>query len=328
MENGNTFNAIKTRTGVIYFDKIRKLEWLSVGDYGKEKNLKADFLELKNRIEGVAHKDVSLSDKWVITVSTQKGCQCFCDFCDVPKVGFHGNCTIDDFEFMLSEALRREHCHKTARLNIHFARMGEPSFNPDVIPFVRDHLDDIVNNYIEADTIHPVISTMMPIANPKLYRFLLDWCQLKKERNGEAGLQLSIQSTDETQRHEQFFGCAMPLKQISRLADKLPPPMGRKYTLNFAVTEKTILDAKVLTSLFDKENWLVKITPIHETKAARENGFDVTSAYEKYDVYQKFEEPLLADGWDVIVFVPSKEEDEDRITCGNALLSDFKRVRQ
>lgn len=41
-----------------------------------------------------------------------------------------------------------------------------------------------------------------------------------------------------------------------------------------------------------------------------------------YDVYRQFEQPLLDEGWDVIVFVPSKEEDEDRITCGNALLSE------
>jgi 23S rRNA (adenine2503-C2)-methyltransferase len=39
-------------------------------------------------------------------------------------------------------------------------------------------------------------------------------------------------------------------------------------------------------------------------------------------VYRKFEQPLLEEGWDVIVFVPSKEEDSDRITCGNALISD------
>ena len=38
-------------------------------------------------------------------------------------------------------------------------------------------------------------------------------------------------------------------------------------------------------------------------------------------MYKKFESPLLEYGWDVIVFVPSKEEDEDRITCGNALIS-------
>lgn len=38
-------------------------------------------------------------------------------------------------------------------------------------------------------------------------------------------------------------------------------------------------------------------------------------------IYRKFEQPLVKAGWDVIVFVPSKEEDSDRITCGNALIS-------
>jgi 23S rRNA (adenine2503-C2)-methyltransferase len=73
--------------------------------------------------------------------------------------------------------------------------------------------------------------------------------------------------------------------------------------------------------MFDKEKFIVKITPIHETSAAISNGFKVTG-YSDYDVYRKYETPLLEDGWDVIVFVPSKEEDSDRITCGNALISD------
>ena len=91
--------------------------------------------------------------------------------------------------------------------------------------------------------------------------------------------------------------------------------------MNFAVTKDTILDAKVLDKLFDKNNWIVKITPIHETHSAVSNGYDIGTTYTDYDVYKQFEEPLTDLGWDVIVFVPSKEEDADRITCGNALIS-------
>lgn len=36
--------------------------------------------------------------------------------------------------------------------------------------------------------------------------------------------------------------------------------------------------------------------------------------------YEQFEQPLVDAGWEVIVFVPSEEEDKDRITCGNSLL--------
>lgn len=107
------------------------------------------------------------------------------------------------------------------------------------------------------------------------------------------------------------------------MANRLPMPKGRKYTLNFPVTAQTILDAKELSRLFDKEKFIVKITPIHETASAVENGFEVTG-YSDYNVYRQFEQPLLEEGWDVIVFVPSKEEDADRITCGNALISEEK----
>ena len=51
------------------------------------------------------------------------------------------------------------------------------------------------------------------------------------------------------------------------------------------------------------------------------NNFNVTTEYTDFDVYRKFEQPLVRLGWDVIVFVPSEEEDSDRITCGNALIA-------
>ena len=49
--------------------------------------------------------------------------------------------------------------------------------------------------------------------------------------------------------------------------------------------------------------------------------------YYSYDVYEQFEKPLIEEGWQVIVFIPSKEEDEDRITCGNALISEMKKLQ-
>lgn len=67
------------------------------------------------------------------------------------------------------------------------------------------------------------------------------------------------------------------------MASRLPMPKGRKYTLNFPVTAQTILDAKELSRLFDKEKFIVKITPIHETASAVENGFEVIG-YSDYNV--------------------------------------------
>lgn len=312
---------VHTHTGKIYVDPERQLEFLTVGDYGKENNIKADFLGLHKEIHGVAHRDVDLSEKWVATISTQKGCPMRCQFCDCPKFGFHGNVSLDEMDFMIRTILENESVKATKRFNVHFARMGEPTFNRDVLNFTHD-LRGLVRQYIYAETVHPVVSTMMPRSNKYLEDFLSDWCFIKNDiYGGEAGLQLSINSTDEAQREAQFGGMSRSLREISEIAEWFPLPHGRKYTLNFAVTENTILDAKELSRLFDKDQFIVKITPIHKTSAAVKNGFNVTTEYTDYNVYKKFEQPLLEEGWDVIVFVPSEEEDSDRITCGNALIA-------
>ena len=318
---------VKTHTGKIYVDREKNLEFLTVGDYGKENNIKANFLGLYKEIKGVKNTDVDLTKKWVATISTQKGCPMKCRFCDCPKFGFKGNVPLDELIYEIETILKNENIKYTDRFNVHFARMGEPTFNKDVLIFARDILRNLVNKYITAKTIHPVISTMLPKDNKDLEQFILEWCDIKNNYyKGEAGLQFSINSTDNIQRNYSFNNKSLSLEEISLLASKLPKPVGRKYTLNFPVTKDTILDVKRLNELFDKENFIVKITPIHETHSALENGYNVTTTYEDYDVYRKFEQPLINDGWDVIVFVPSKEEDSDRITCGNALISENKKL--
>lgn len=315
--------VVHTHTGKIYFNPLLGLEFLTVGDYGKENNIKADFLGLTKKIQGVQHHDVNLQDKWVATISTQKGCPMKCTFCDVHKYGFFGNASLSDLEYQIRYIIEHETTRFTNRFNVHYARMGEPTWNPIVLEFTEQRLDALVKECgLHAVTVHPVISTMMPANNEHLVEFLQKWCEIKNVlRHGEAGLQLSINSTANEQRDAQFAGKSLSLEEIADIADKFPAPVGRKYTLNFAVTEQTILEAKRLDQLFDKEKFIVKITPIHQTKAASENGYDITTTYDDYSVYDKFEQPLLDLGWDVIVFVPSKEEDSDRITCGNALIS-------
>lgn len=314
--------TVFTHTGKIYVNRERRLEFLTVGDYGKENNIKANFLGLEKEIHGVRHHDVDLTQKWVATVSTQKGCPMKCQFCDCPKYGFYGNASFEDLEYEVEQILLGEEVKHTQRFNVHYARMGEPTFNQDVLTFTRIRLRELVKQYITADTIHPVVSTMLPKSNKNLIHFLLEWCRIKNiYYNGEAGLQFSINSTDEEQRNSQFNEMSLSLADISNIARELPMPRGRKYTLNFAVTADTILDASELTRLFDKDKFIVKITPIHKTDSAVKNGFGITTEYTDYDVYRKFEQPLVDAGWDVIVFVPSEEEDSDRITCGNALIS-------
>lgn len=193
-----------------------------------------------------------------------------CKFCDVPKFGFYGNASIEDMDRQIRTIIEGESVRETDRFNVHFARMGEPTWN-------EFGLRGVVAGLI-AKTVHPVVSTMLPKANNKLGNFLQVWWNIKNEfYNGEAGLQFSINSTDDEQRNELFDSKSLSLAQISQLANELPMPVGRKYTLNFPVTSQTILDAKELSKLFDREKFIVKITPIHETASAIENTLIMTS---------------------------------------------------
>lgn len=315
----------QTRIGAIFCDTDKRLEWLYVGDYGKENNIKADFLGFTKEINQVQHHEVDLADKMVVTISTQKGCPMRCMFCDCPKVKFGGNASRDELAYQVIQAIDSSRCGYTRRFNLHLARMGEPSLNAgNVLDFLKYDLRDLVNVKMVADVIHPVFTTMMPksLGCEGMSQILETFCSIKNDDyDGEAGLQLSINSTNAKQRDKLFRGMSMSLESISRVCSALPMPKGRKYTLNFPVTDKTILDPKELSRLFDKEKFIVKITPIHETNEANMNGINTPEGYYKYDVYRQFEEPLKREGWEVIVFIPSKEEDEDRITCGNALLS-------
>lgn len=312
-------------TGVIFTAKTERgdIEFISVGDYGKERNIKADFLGISRELNGVEDGGVlPLSEKWVITISTQHGCSMGCRFCDVPFVGAGKNITKEGLDFQIETAIQHhQEVKQTKRLNIHYARMGEPTFNRVVLNHAKKLLDTVCK-YIAADTVHPVVSTMMPKKNKKLETFLQEWAAIKNDvYNGEAGLQLSINSTDDYQREWMFGESSLPLADISSIAQNLPKPKGRKYALNFALSDDSIVDAPKLAEMFSPDNFMVKITPIHKTSEAKANGIQTSEGYENYSPYIAAESALKDAGFDVLVFVPSKEEESGLITCGNAVLS-------
>jgi 23S rRNA (adenine2503-C2)-methyltransferase len=294
-----------------------RLELLSLGDYGKDANIKCDALGLSRVPERVVHQTMlPLTEKWVITISTQYGCSMGCRFCDVPKVGPGRNATLDDLLDQIRAGLSlHPEIVMSDRLNIHFARMGEPSWNPKVIECVN-RIHDGLGEFNP----HPVVSTMMPKGNAKLARFIEDWMAVKNVVfRGNAGLQLSINSTSEAERNEMFSGSALSLHGIADIMAGYAP-VGRKITLNFALAGYKI-DPDVLLRYFDPARYLVKLTPMHRTAACSDAGIVTGGVAEDYEPYAADESSLREAGYDVLVFMASEAEDRSRITCGNAILS-------
>lgn len=274
-------------TGEIYTAMGEKglLEFLTVGDYGKNANIKADFLGITRDLNGVPNGEpMPLTEKWVITISTQYGCSMGCKFCDVPKVGIGRNATFNDLkEEALTAIKQHPEVKHTKRLNIHYARMGEPTWNANVL-------------------LHAI-------------------CIKNEFYKGDAGLQFSINTTNDEERNYLFSGSSLSLGEVSEIGKSLPMPVGRKYALNFALADDTHIDGKRLRELFNPDKFMCKITPLHRTNSCDENDLHTSGGYELFTPYKAVEEDLKDNGFDVIVFVPSYDEDNGLITCGNAILS-------
>lgn len=320
-------------TGYLFTGNYSKgpLETLSIGDYGKPYNVKADFLGFTRPIEGVPNVPcMPLSEKWVITVSTQYGCPMRCTFCDVPKVEWHGNATFEDLKNQLYTAIGLfPEVHYTERLNLHYARMGDPIFNPAVFEFSEWLISN--KRQIQSDVglrievLHPVLTTSLPRKFKKLEERIMRWADIKNELyNGQAGFQFSINSTNEEQRTRMFGGAQLSLEEFAKISEKMPDPISRKYCLNFAYATDFEVDGKKIDRLFDRNKFMAKITPIHNNNASRENGIQTVDGYDSWRPYQKPEEALKAEGWDVLVFVPSMDEEQGLVTCGNAVLGGSK----
>lgn len=316
-------------TGYLFTGNYSKgeLETLSIGDYGKKYNVKADFLGYHDEIAGVPNTYcMPLSEKWVVTISTQYGCVMRCTFCDVPNVKWRGNASFDDLKAQLYNAISLfPEVKYTERLNLHFARMGEPIFNEAVFEFSRWMIAN--KRQIARDTglsievLHPVLTTSSPRKFKQLEERILEWCRIKNDLyNGQAGLQLSINSTSDEQRSKTYSDMQIYLEDLARIADKLPEPVSRKYCLNFAYATGNEVDGQKLAKWFDPAKFMCKITPIHNNNACRENDIKTIGGYDSFHPYREPEQELKAAGYDVLVFVPSLDEEDGLVTCGNVVL--------
>jgi len=316
-------------TGYLFTGDYSKgaLETLSIGDYGKSKNVKADFLGYDKIIEGVPNTHcMPLSEKWVVTVSTQYGCPMKCTFCDVPNIPMKGNASFDDMWNQIKAAVSLfPEVKYTERLNLHYARMGDPIFNPAVLDlslWIATHKKQVQEELgLRIEVFHPVLTTSLPRKYHRLENAIMEWCHIKNEAyNGQAGLQFSINSTNEDQRTEMYQDMQLHLEGFSKIAKRMPDPISRKYCLNFAYSTDFEIDAKKVARLFDPEKFMCKITPIHNNNACTDNGIKTIGGYDSWQPYQKPEEDLRAEGFDVLVFVPSIDEEDGLVTCGNAIL--------
>jgi 23S rRNA (adenine2503-C2)-methyltransferase len=195
------------------------------------------------------------------------------------------------------------------KFKIQFARMGEPTLNSEVLK-VLEQLPKIYN----APGLMPCISTVAPKGGKE---FLSKLITIKDQNypSGNFQLQFSIHSTNEENRHEIMSPKIWNLEEISEYGKNWFKRGDRKITLNFALTEESIIDIDVLRQYFDPGLFFIKLTPLNPTNNALKNGYK--SGITKENVKSlKLVSELRNTGYDAIVSIGEWEENEIGTNCG------------
>jgi 23S rRNA (adenine2503-C2)-methyltransferase len=251
-------------------------------------------------------------DKWVLIVSTLKGCPVGCPFCDAGEE-YHGKLSADQILAQIEYLILRRYPDGRVpipKLKVQFARLGDPALNDAV-------LEALVNlpRRFELPGLLPCISTVAPHGRNSFFEELL---RIKQDyyRPGRFQLQFSVHSTDAAARQKLVPVRTWSLEQMASYGNRFFAPGDRKVTLNFAPVRGIPLNPEKLAGLFSPERFAIKLTPINPTKASIRSGLvgliDPEDETVCRTVVAQFEEL----GYDTILSIGDLRENTIGSNCG------------
>lgn len=213
---------------------------------------------------------VPRSEKWVLIVSTLKGCPVRCLICDAGG-DYQGRLTAEEIFAQLDYLIRRRHPDgrvPARRLKIQFARMGDPAFNPAVL----EVLEQLTARY-QAPGLMPSISTVAPAGCASFFEELLRIKQ-RRYRGGRFQMQFSLHTSDEAVRRRLVPVQCWSFSQMAEYGRRFHQSGDRKIALNFAAARGLPLEPERLAEVFPTDVFLIKLTPINPTLAAARSGLE------------------------------------------------------
>jgi 23S rRNA (adenine2503-C2)-methyltransferase len=255
--------------------------------------------------------DLPKEDKWVIIVSSQFGCPVACPMCDAGGEYF-GNLTTDEIFAQIDHVVERENHERlrSSKFKIQFARMGEPSLNPSVLEVLRE----LPIRY-NAPGLIPCVATVAPrVAREWFDELLAIRSDIFKDKLFQ--LQLSINSTDEITRNRLMPIAKMDFRQLSDYCDTFFRGGPRKVALNFALSDVSNVEPKVIRNFFSPDSCCIKITPLNPTIMSQKEGLataiDPAHPERAGDLVDSFRTL----GYDVILSIGDVRENHIGSNCG------------
>lgn len=273
---------------------------------------------------------VPRTEKWLMTVSTQKGCMHNCKFCDVAPLKFGGNLTeeeiVNQFDFMLKYTPKIEG-KSYKKLKLGFARMGEPAWNIDNVLRAMRAINAIC--FEERIKLLPCFNSIIPntvsYSSEEIIQKVID---IKENYfNGFLHFQISANSTDENVRHKLFNTKNVEtLENIIKIINK-EKITNRTVTLNFIVMKGVPIVIDDLKKMgLNKEKFAVKLIPLNFTDNSKENNLDTKYNYSSYDELKMYADEFKKEGIPVIYDAIAKCE-EAGLCCGQLAKANYYNKR-
>lgn len=257
---------------------------------------------------------VDYKKKWLLTVSTQKGCSYKCKFCDVANLPFKGNLSQKEIEYQIRNILEyTPYVKKSDKVKIGFARMGEPTLN------LRNVLNSMRNLYNISKSMNrdfiwlPCFNSILP---RKIENCIDEIIELKEEFfDGVLHFQISCNSTDENKRKELFGGAdVLTIDEIiSRINNKKISK--RTITLNFIVMKGIEIDVSKLKKMGLGDKFTVKLIPLNKTENSMVHNLETYANYTNYEDLLKLKEDFEKENIPVVADAIAKCE-EAGLCCG------------
>ncbi len=255
-------------------------------------------------------------EKWIVNVSTQFGCPVGCVFCDAGG-DFRGNLSAAE---MLSQAVTVLDRHpglpaRCGKLKVHFARMGEPSLNDEVLTAMRrlPELPQLQN----ARGLWCCVPTVAPRGR---MRWFEDLRHLKNERyHGRFQLQFSINATDEAERDRLMPFPHWSMDEVAAFGERFYESGDRKPVLNFALAKGVDFDVAAISGRFNPAAFAVKLTPLNPTTRGNQNGLQTVLRSERSERLREVCDALQMAGYEVVISIGDGREDEIGSNCGQAV---------
>jgi 23S rRNA (adenine2503-C2)-methyltransferase len=265
------------------------------------------------------HENLPIEKKWILSVSTLYGCPVNCKICDAGSY-YLGRVSKEaifwQLNFMIAKRYK-EGIIPAEKLKVHFSRMGEPTFNMQVLDVI-----DEFQYYFNAPGFLPAISSIAPNGSEK---FLNELIQLKNEKfkNGRFQLQFSIHTTDEIKRNELMPVKKWSFSKISSYAEKYFCPGDRKITLNFAPSDLYPVEPEKIVNIFIPELFFIKLTPVNPTNNAINYNLSNKESSSVLALLNNLESKFKDLGYQTIICLSNFEEIKIGSTCGQNIIANY-----